>query len=61
MTNLKTYVLAIETKGSYRGIIDATSEADAVASAFKIWTTIKDHPFEQFDEELVSLRVEAQP
>ena len=60
MTNLKPYVLAIETKGSYRGIIDATSEADAVQRAFSVWTT-QNHDFEQFDEELISAVAEVQP
>jgi hypothetical protein len=60
MSHLKTYVLALETKGYYRAFIDATSEADAISRAFKIWTTEEDHPFEQFDEELLSVVAEVQ-
>ena len=61
MSQLRTYTLALETKGYYRAFIDATSEADAVGRAFKIWTTEEDHPFEQFDEELLSVVAEVLP
>jgi hypothetical protein len=58
MSQLRTYTLALETKGYYRGFVEAASEADAISRAFKIWTTEEDHPFEQFDEELLTVVAE---
>lgn len=55
MSTLKTYEVILVTKGLFAGTVEATSETDAVEQTFQIWRTECPHPFEQCDDELVSV------
>jgi hypothetical protein len=58
MSTLKTYTVQLEAKLFFTGTVDANSNADAVARTFHIWTTHHPQPFEQTDEELLTVTAE---
>jgi len=50
MRKLKTFTVLLVTKGFFSGIVEATSEDDAVERTFHLWRTECPHPFEKYDD-----------
>jgi hypothetical protein len=58
MSTLKTFDVQLITKGFFSGTVEAASRKDAVERTYHLWRTACPHPFEQDDDELISVIVE---
>lgn len=56
--NHKTYDVILETTVRYYGSIEASSEAEAIAEAERLWHHACPHPFKQDDPELLTIHVQ---
>ena len=58
MSTLKTFDVQLITKGFFTGTVEAASREDAEKRTNHLWRTACPHPFEQDDDELLSVIVE---
>ncbi len=58
MSKLKTYEVRLTTKGYFFGEVEAVSEEDAIKRTFDLWCNASPHPFEQEDDQLISVEAE---
>ena len=58
MSNIRTFNIYLTGRAFYFGLVEASSNEEAVAKATDLWRSAIPDPFERYDEELIDVIAE---